>query len=159
MVFSTCAMCWTGFGLQANIVEEYVLWSAFLHTFLGLKRTWDQKLSSGLTSGQLNVAITDLMLPTHMTILGANAMGLCGVGPCRRPSGSSMRRAGSQWTWPAEWKIGTPNTLFPRWLAGVRMGVWLSCQVLFEEVFGTCQLHPHVWTPDGAPAQCRPLSE
>ncbi len=63
------------------------------------------------------------------------------------------------WTWPAEWKIGAPNTLSPRWLAGVRMGVWLSCSVHFEEVFGTCQLHQHVWTPDGAPAQCRPLSK
>ena len=28
-LFSTCALCWTGFGLQANIVEEYVLLSAF----------------------------------------------------------------------------------------------------------------------------------
>ena len=47
--FSTCALCWTGFGFQANTVEEYVLLSAFffLHTFVGLKRTWDQKLSSG----------------------------------------------------------------------------------------------------------------
>ena len=24
-------LCWTGFGLQANIVEEYVLLSALLH--------------------------------------------------------------------------------------------------------------------------------
>ena len=68
MDFSTCALCWTGFGLQANIVEEYVLLSALLHTFVGLNGTWDQKLSSGLTSGQLNVAITDLILLTHMTI-------------------------------------------------------------------------------------------
>ena len=33
---------------QANTVEEYVLLSALLHIFVGLKRTWDQKLSSGL---------------------------------------------------------------------------------------------------------------
>merc|ERR1712136_340768 len=59
---------WTGFGFQANIVEEYVLLSALLHIFVGLKRTWDQKLSSGLMSGQLNLAITGLMLLTFMTI-------------------------------------------------------------------------------------------
>ena len=51
-----CACFWT------------VLLSALLHTGVGLKRTWDQKLSSGLTSGHLDVAITDLMLLTHMTI-------------------------------------------------------------------------------------------
>ena len=45
-----------------------VLLSALLHTVVRLKRTWDQKLSSGLTSGHLDVAITDLMLLTHMTI-------------------------------------------------------------------------------------------
>ena len=33
---------------QANTVEEYVLLSALLHIFVGLKRTSDQKLSSGL---------------------------------------------------------------------------------------------------------------
>ena len=59
---------WTGFGFQANIVEEYVLLSASLHIFVGLKRTWDQKLSSGVWSGQLNLAITGLMLLTLMTI-------------------------------------------------------------------------------------------
>ena len=55
-------MSWKGFGLQANIVEEYVLLSALLHTFVGLMRTWDQKLSSGPTCGQLKVAIADLIL-------------------------------------------------------------------------------------------------
>merc|ERR1712013_13752 len=34
---------WTGFGLPANIVEEYVLLSALLHVAVGLKRTWDKK--------------------------------------------------------------------------------------------------------------------
>ena len=38
----------TGFEFQANIVEEYVLLSALLHIFAGLKRTRDQKLSSGI---------------------------------------------------------------------------------------------------------------
>merc|ERR1719326_2824476 len=32
---------WTGFGLPANIVEEYILLSALLHVMVGLKRTWD----------------------------------------------------------------------------------------------------------------------
>ena len=45
----------TGLGFQANIVEEYVLLSALLHIFAGLKRTRDQKLSSGLMSGQLSL--------------------------------------------------------------------------------------------------------
>merc|ERR1712136_386970 len=36
--------------------------------FVRLNWTWDQKLSSGLMSGQLNLAITGLMLLTFMTI-------------------------------------------------------------------------------------------
>merc|ERR1712113_239238 len=61
---------WTGFGLPANIVEEYILLSVLLHVFVGLKRTWDQKLalikSQGL--GVLNLAMTGLMLLTFMTV-------------------------------------------------------------------------------------------
>merc|ERR1712032_179036 len=61
---------WTGFGLPANIVEEYILLSVLLHVFVGLKRTWDQKLalikSQGL--GVLNLAMTGIMLLTFMTI-------------------------------------------------------------------------------------------
>ena len=49
-VYCTCL------GFQANIVEEYVLLSALQHIFAGLKRTRDQRLSSGLKSGQLNLA-------------------------------------------------------------------------------------------------------
>ena len=52
---------WTGCGFQANTLEEYVLLSALLHIFVGLKRTTDQKLSSVLMSGPLNVAIACLM--------------------------------------------------------------------------------------------------
>merc|ERR1719454_1117309 len=33
----------TGFGLEANIVEEYVMLSIMLHVFVGLKRSWDKK--------------------------------------------------------------------------------------------------------------------
>jgi len=32
---------WTGFGLPANIVEEYVLLSILLHVSVGVERTWD----------------------------------------------------------------------------------------------------------------------
>merc|ERR1711879_760166 len=61
---------WTGFGLPANIVEEYILLSVLLHAFVGLKRTYDLKLEKGLRSGlsALNLAITGLMLMTFMTI-------------------------------------------------------------------------------------------
>ena len=48
----------TCLGFQTNIVEEYVLWSALLHIFASLKGTQDQKLSSGLKSGQLSLATT-----------------------------------------------------------------------------------------------------
>ena len=55
---------WAGFGFQVNLVEEHVLCSAFLHDSVGLERTWAQKLFPGLMSGQLNLAITGLMLLT-----------------------------------------------------------------------------------------------
>merc|ERR1719168_352624 len=61
---------WTGFGLPANIVEEYIALAVLLHAFVGLKRTWDMKLalvkSQGV--GVLNLAISGLMLLTFMTI-------------------------------------------------------------------------------------------
>jgi len=62
---------WTGFGLPANIVEEYILLSALLHVFVGLKRTWDIKLKNGILGGklsELNLAISGVMLLTFMTI-------------------------------------------------------------------------------------------
>jgi predicted heme/steroid binding protein len=70
---------WTGFGLPANIVEEYILLSALLHVFVGLKRTWDLKLtpSSSLKDfvvpasplkNKFNLAFSGLMLLTFMTI-------------------------------------------------------------------------------------------
>ena len=43
-------------GFQANFVEEYMLLSVLQHIFAGLKRTRDQKLSSGFMSGQLSLA-------------------------------------------------------------------------------------------------------
>merc|ERR1712151_601420 len=61
---------WTGFGLNANIVEEYILLSVLLHVFVGLKRTWDMKLALIKNQGisVLNLAITGIMLLTFMTI-------------------------------------------------------------------------------------------
>jgi len=59
---------WTGFGLPANIVEEYILLSAVLHVFVALKRTWDLKLKMGFASGQLNLAVSGVLLLTFMTI-------------------------------------------------------------------------------------------
>jgi hypothetical protein len=59
---------WTGFGLPANIVEEYIALSVLLHVGVALKRTWDQKLKMGIGSGALNLAITGLALLTFMTI-------------------------------------------------------------------------------------------
>lgn len=61
---------WTGFGLPANIVEEYILLSVLLHVFVGLKRTWDMKLALAKSQGPgvLNLAISGLMLLTFMTI-------------------------------------------------------------------------------------------
>merc|ERR1712127_662911 len=59
---------WTGFGLPANIVEEYILLSALLHVFVALKRTWDISLNKGIASGALNLAITGVALLTFMTV-------------------------------------------------------------------------------------------
>merc|ERR1719191_48241 len=59
---------WTGFGLPANIVEEYVLLAALLHVFVAIKRTWDISLNYTVASGQLNLAITGVLLLSFMTI-------------------------------------------------------------------------------------------
>merc|ERR1719188_1075980 len=59
---------WTGFGLPANVVEEYVLLTIILHIIVGLKRTWDLKLVASQGLSALNLAITGLMLMTFMTI-------------------------------------------------------------------------------------------
>ena len=80
----------TGLGLQANIVEEYVLLSALLHIFAGLKKTRDQKLSSGLISGQLSLAITGLMLLMFITF-HLFQLFLC----CEAPS--RLRRSSNRW--------------------------------------------------------------
>merc|ERR1712008_220409 len=60
---------WTGFGLPANIVEEYILLSAVLHVIVGLKRTWDTNLRKGyLMQGRLNLAVTGVVLLCFMTV-------------------------------------------------------------------------------------------
>jgi len=61
---------WTGFGLPANFVEEYLILCILMHVMVGLKRTWDMKLKLVQSSGMavLNLAFTGLMLMTFMTI-------------------------------------------------------------------------------------------
>ena len=58
----------TGFGLPANIVEEYVLLSAMLHVFVALKRTWDISINYTIASGKMNLAISGILLLTFMCI-------------------------------------------------------------------------------------------
>jgi hypothetical protein len=59
---------WTGFGLQANIVEEYLLLAALLHAAVGLKRTWDFNRRYSIGTGKWNLAITGVCLLIFMTI-------------------------------------------------------------------------------------------
>merc|ERR1740138_1828179 len=59
---------WTGFGLQANIVEEYILLAALLHVFVALKRTWDISINYTVASGKLNLAFSGITLLTFMMI-------------------------------------------------------------------------------------------
>ena len=53
---------WTGFGLQANIVEEYILLAALLHVVVAIKRTWDISVNYALNSGKMNLAISGVTL-------------------------------------------------------------------------------------------------
>merc|ERR1719199_569042 len=59
---------WTGFGFQANIVEEYILLAALLHIAVALKRTWDISINYTIASGKLNLAISGIALLTFMCI-------------------------------------------------------------------------------------------
>merc|ERR1712050_233471 len=59
---------WSGFGLEANIVEEYVLLAALLHIVVALKRTWDISINYTIASGKMNLAISGVALLTFMTI-------------------------------------------------------------------------------------------
>merc|ERR1740120_62869 len=59
---------WIGFGLDANIVEEYILLAALLHVFVALKRTWDISINYTIASGKLNLAISGITLLTFMSI-------------------------------------------------------------------------------------------
>jgi len=58
----------SGFGLPANIVEEYVLLAALLHVTVALKRTWDISINYTIASGKVNLAISGLLLLTFMCI-------------------------------------------------------------------------------------------
>jgi len=59
---------WTGFGLQANIVEEYILLAALLHVVVALKRTWEISINYTISSGKMNLAFSGITLLTFMMI-------------------------------------------------------------------------------------------
>merc|ERR1719181_1289386 len=59
---------WTGFGLEANIVEEYVALCALLHVVVALKRTYEISLNMALSTGKLNLALSGITLLSFMTI-------------------------------------------------------------------------------------------
>merc|ERR1719409_444122 len=58
----------SGFGLPANIVEEYVLLAAMMHVAIALKRTWDISINYTIASGKMNLAISGILLLTFMCI-------------------------------------------------------------------------------------------
>merc|ERR1712007_111780 len=59
---------WSGFGLPANIVEEYVLLSALLHATVAIKRTYEGSISMPMNSGKLNLAFSGITLLCFMTV-------------------------------------------------------------------------------------------
>merc|ERR1719181_2756826 len=59
---------WTGFGLEANIVEEYVALCAVLHVLVALKRTYEISVNMALSTGKLNLALSGITLLSFMTI-------------------------------------------------------------------------------------------
>merc|ERR1712130_1091249 len=59
---------WTGFGLPANIVEEYVALSILLHALVGLKRSMDKMGTWKRDKSQSKMALSGLFLLTFMTI-------------------------------------------------------------------------------------------
>jgi hypothetical protein len=60
---------WTGFGLPANIVEEYILLSALLHVTAGLAKTWNKLgVKGSIIDGNLNLGMTGVVLLVFMTI-------------------------------------------------------------------------------------------
>merc|ERR1719265_365377 len=55
---------WTGFGMPANIVEEYILLSAVLHMFVGARRTWDKRKmvkNAGQIFPAMNLGLSGVM--------------------------------------------------------------------------------------------------
>jgi hypothetical protein len=59
---------WSGFGLDANIVEEYVALCALLHVCVALKRTYEISLNMAISTGKLNLAISGITLLSFMTV-------------------------------------------------------------------------------------------
>jgi len=59
---------WSGFGLDANIVEEYVALCALLHVVVALKRTYSMSLGMAVNTGKLNLAFSGVTLLSFMTV-------------------------------------------------------------------------------------------
>lgn len=59
---------WTGFGLEANIVEEYVALCAVLHVLVATKRVWDVSGNTMLLKNKATLAISGALLLTFMII-------------------------------------------------------------------------------------------
>lgn len=59
---------WSGFGLEANIVEEYVALCAVLHVLVALKRTYKMSLNFKVSDGKMNLAFSGVTLLSFMTI-------------------------------------------------------------------------------------------
>ena len=45
---------WTEFGSEANVIEEYILFTALLHEVVAQKRTWDTSINYIFASGKSN---------------------------------------------------------------------------------------------------------
>merc|ERR1712129_287250 len=45
---------WTEFGFEANVIEEYILFTALLHEVVAQKRTWDTSINYIFASGKSN---------------------------------------------------------------------------------------------------------
>merc|ERR1712050_169535 len=59
---------WSGFGLEANIVEEYVALCALLHVTVALKRTYESSINFKISDGKMNLAISGITLLSFMSV-------------------------------------------------------------------------------------------
>eukprot|EP00747_Dinoflagellata_sp_TGD_P115919 gnl/TRDRNA2_/TRDRNA2_172256_c1_seq1.p1 gnl/TRDRNA2_/TRDRNA2_172256_c1~~gnl/TRDRNA2_/TRDRNA2_172256_c1_seq1.p1 ORF type:complete len:361 (+),score=64.18 gnl/TRDRNA2_/TRDRNA2_172256_c1_seq1:70-1083(+) len=57
---------WTGLGLDASIVEEYLLLALMLHVAVALKRSWEISMNYCLYTGKWNMLISGLLVLTFI---------------------------------------------------------------------------------------------